>query len=398
MSAGKALDGWQRIDTLHGRMRIAFLTTDNREPFKDHANPTPWFGTAPEALLQGFAQLPEAEVHVISCLRQPVKAPPKLAENIWYHSLIVPKWQWMSTGFQGCIRAVRRKLREIEPDIVHGQGTEREAALCAVFSGFPNVLTLHGNMRSVARALGARPFSYNWLAARLEPVALARTGGVVCISRYTERAVTALAKRTWLVPNAVDAAFFQINGQPQSPPRVLCVASVCSYKNQNRLIRALDELAGRTPFRLRFLGQAVRETEYGAEFFELLRTRPWCEWGGLVGREALKGELAAAAAVVLPSLEDNCPMILLEAMAAGVPVAAARIGGIPDLVEDGVNGRLFDPLDNAAMAATVEELLARREVATARATAARRSALDRFHPRTVATKHLDIYRQISHRL
>lgn len=375
-------------------MKIAFLTTDNREPFKDHANPQPWFGTAPEALLQGLAQITGIEVHVVCCLRQPVASPAKLADNIWYHSLVVPKWGWMTTGFQGCIRAVRHKLREIQPDVVHGQGTEREAALAAVFSGYPNVLTLHGNMRSVARAVGARPFSYNWLAARMETVALKRTRGVVCISGYTERAVTGLAERTWRLPNAVDAAFYGVAARPEASDTVLCVANVCSYKNQNNLMRALDELARERTFKLRFLGGATQGNEYGAEFFALLKTRPWCEWGGMASRAELRQQLQQAAAVILPSLEDNCPMVLLEAMAAGVPVAASRIGGIPDLVEHGQTGLLFAPQHPDEMSGAVRALLSDRSAAGRMAQQAKQIALERFHPVAVARQHLDIYREV----
>src|SRR5450432_3383194 len=103
-------------------MKIAILTSDNREHFHDYGNPTPAFGTAPEALLHGFATLPEIEIHVISCVRQPVNAPEKIAANIWYHALHVPKIGWLRTAYQGCIRAMRKKLRAIRPDIVHGQG------------------------------------------------------------------------------------------------------------------------------------------------------------------------------------------------------------------------------------------------------------------------------------
>jgi glycosyltransferase involved in cell wall biosynthesis len=375
-------------------MKIALLTTDNREPFKDHANPQPWFGTAPEALLQGFAQLKDVEVHVICCLRQPAPSPPKLADNIWYHSLVVPKWGWMTTGFQGCIRAVRRKLREIQPDLVHGQGTERESALCAVFSGFPNVLTIHGNMRSVARVHQARPFSYNWLAARFESLALARTHGVVCITTYTQRSVSDLARRTWLLPNAVDEAFYKVPSRPADSQTVLCVANIALHKNQNELMLALDALAAQERFKLLFLGGASKDYPYGAEFFQCLAARPWCEWGGSVGRERLRELLAQAAAVVLPSLEDNCPMVILEAAAAGVPVAGAAIGGIPDLIDHGRTGLLFDPRQRAQIAESVRQLLADRPAALRMAAIARQEAQERFHPVAVAAKHLDIYRQV----
>ena len=201
-------------------MKIGFLTTDARESFP-RCNPEwPCLGTAPEALLQGFARLPEAEVHVISCVQRPMRSPEKLADNIFFHCLHVPKTGWLRTGYQGCIRAVRKKLKAIQPDIVHGQGTERDCAISAVLSGFPNVLTVHGNMRLIARLNRARPFSYEWLAARLENFTLPRSGGVVCITNYTRDAVAGRVKKTWVAPNAVNAGFFDVQPEisPERPP------------------------------------------------------------------------------------------------------------------------------------------------------------------------------------
>ena len=168
-------------------LKVVILTSDKRDHDRDYANPLPGFGTAPEALLQGFSALPETEVHVVSCTQQPLAAPEHIAPNIFYHSLVVPKSGWMRTGYQGCIRAARKKLNSLQPDIVHGQGTERDCALSAVFSGFPNVLTIHGNMRLVAAVNHARLFSFHWLAARLEGFTLPRTDGVVCITELHAR-------------------------------------------------------------------------------------------------------------------------------------------------------------------------------------------------------------------
>src|SRR3954468_7709757 len=153
-------------------MRIAILTTDNREHYKDYANPIPHFGTAPEALLQGLALLPDLAVHVLSCARAKMASPKKLATNTFFHSLYVPKIGWMRTAYQGCIRTVRKKLKEINPDIVHGQGTERDCAISAVFARYPNVLTIHGTLRLIAEVTEAKPFSFEWLAARLESVTI----------------------------------------------------------------------------------------------------------------------------------------------------------------------------------------------------------------------------------
>jgi len=380
-------------------MRIVILTTDNREPHKDYANPMPHFGTAPTALLQGLAMIPGIEVHVVSCIRQPVKSPEKIALNTYFHSLVVPKIGWMRTLFQGCIRAARRKIREIQPDIVHGQGTEADCSLSAIFSGFPNVLTLHGNMRSVARIIRAWPFSYNWIAARLEKFVLPRTDGVVCITSYTQRAVAGLTHRTWIVPNAVDTSFFDVTPAPKPTAQVigLCAANISSYKNQNDFIRALDLLAGRGDFKILFAGK-TNQSAYAKEFHALIRARSWCEHIGFINREQLKAQLQSAAFLVLPTREDNCPMVVLEAMAAGVPVMASAIGGVPDLIQDGINGLLCDPARPETFRTTVARLLDDRELAARIAIEAKTQAQRRFHPQVVAQQHLEIYRDVLSRI
>ena len=377
-------------------MKIALLTTDNRDALRQFDSATPWFGTAPEALLQGFAQLPQAEVHVVSCIRTRVKSPERLAPNIHFHSVVVPTIGWWRTAYQGCIRATRKKLREIQPDIVHGQGTELDCGISSVFSGFPNVLTIHGNIRIIAKLNGFRPFSFYWLASRLEAFTIPRSRGVVSITRYTQEAVKDLAKQTWLLPNAVDAAFFDIQPQPspEKPPQILCVGHISMRKNQNAFIRSLDPLAGKQKFEVLFLGQNSPGTAYGDEFLELIRARPWCRHLGFAGREELRKHMSGATMLALPSLEDNCPMTVLEAMAAGLPVMAARVGGVPDLIEGERTGIFCDPLGAKSMSEAVEKILMDPAAAREMAKRAKQEARERFHPKIIAQSHIEIYQEV----
>jgi glycosyltransferase involved in cell wall biosynthesis len=340
--------------------------------------------------------LKDVEVHVVSCTRKPMQSPEKLAPNIFFHSLLVPKIGWMKTLYQGCIRSVRAKVREIQPDIVHGQGTERDCAISAVMSGFPNVLTVHGNLRLIAKVNRSRLFSYAWLAAKLETATIPRSDGVVCITHYTQDAVKDLAKRTWVVPNAVDASFFEVNAHPVpgKVPRILCVGHISTRKNQNAFICALDSLAPAGKFEVLFLGMVEPNRAYDEEFLRLVRERPWCIFGGMADRAQLKDHLRHATALALPSLEDNCPMVVLEAMAAGVPVVAAKVGGLPDLIEEGKNGFFFDPLDSRSMASAMEKILSKNSVADALAERAREEARKRFRPDVVAQRHVEIYRDV----
>ena len=75
-----------------------------------------------------------------------------------------------------------------------------------------------------------------------------------------------------------------------------------------------------------------------------------------------------------------------------LPVAASRSGGTPDLIEDGVNGLLFDPYDAESIRAALLKLFTDEGFATKIGSAARLRALQRHHPIRIAERHLEIYR------
>jgi len=375
-------------------MKIAILVPDNRDEHRRYSDPQPYFGTAPTALLEGLAKERTCEIHIVCCTQKELRSPAKLADNIHYHSIVVPKWGWLRGAYVGCVRAVRSLLRNINPDVVHGQGTERYCALAAVYSGSPNVLTIHGNMRQIAKVNRARPFSFLWLTAKLERRALLRTNGVVCISSHTQRNVQDLVPRTWIVPNAVASDFFNLRRNPVSPKTILCVANIAPLKNQARLIEALDPLSQKDDFRLVFYGSLSNHDPYGVHFLRKVNDRPWCEYAGFADQQKLRSALSSASLLVLPSLEENCPMAVLEAMAAGVPVTATNAGGVPDLVKDRVEGLLFNPDDVHGMRASIQQLLRDEDLALRFAACAKDKATKQNHPESVAKRHLEIYHEI----
>lgn len=388
-------------------MRVALLTTDSREHFKDYGSHKPYFGTAPEALLQGFGMLSGVEVHVLSCTQQPMLSPRKLAPNIWFYPLHVPKWGWLRTGYQGCVRAVRQKLKDIQPDLVHAQGTERDCALSAVLSPYPKILTIHGNLRMIKKQVGFKPFSAMWLQSYLEGLVVPQFDGVICITNYTKNAIENEVPKTWVVPNAVDPSFLVLGEKRLSDasarpstldsrpatPIILCVANVDERKNQNAFISALDPLAKKMSFEVRFFGGGGA-SDYGREFKEFIASRPWCHYGGMLGRKELLNQFEQADMLALPTHEDNCPMVVLEAMAAGVPVMASRVGGIPDLIDGMKTGLFCDPWNPSSFPEGVCQILGNSNFADSLARNAHEEALRRFHPRVIAARHLEIYRQV----
>jgi glycosyltransferase involved in cell wall biosynthesis len=111
-------------------------------------------------------------------------------------------------------------------------------------------------------------------------------------------------------------------------------------------------------------------------------------WVGPSGKRAL---LESSAVFALPSYDEGLPVSLLEAMAAGVPVVAAAVGGIPEVVLDGVSGFLVAPGDKVTLQRLLRTLLLDRALAERVAGVARQSALLRFAPERAIPRLEQLY-------
>jgi glycosyltransferase involved in cell wall biosynthesis len=378
-------------------LRIAIVTSDKREFDRDYANPVPGFGAAPEALLQGFAALPEVEIHVISCQQQPVTSPEKLAANIWYHPLHVPKLGWLRTGYQGCIRAIRRKLKEIQPDIAHGQGTERECAVSAVLSGFPNVLTIHGNMRDAARTAKARFGSFYWCAARLETFALRRAAGVFCNSIYTRQIVGPRTRRVWLVPNALREPFFgkPLAAGPKPGCVLLHIGVVCENKQQLKMLGLARSLHRKQrDCEVHFLGVANPDLPYDRRFLAEVRqaeAEGCARYLGTKPVPALIECLDGASALVHTPQFEAFGLVVAEALARNLRVFGFGVGGMVDIAQDNPAAELVAAGDWGALENAILRWLQNGHPAP---DPAANAAWRQYHPAAVARRHIEIYREV----
>ena len=121
---------------------------------------------------------------------------------------------------------------------------------------------------------------------------------------------------------------------------------------------------------------------------------PNIEYLGFLGRDKLAEEFAKSSVLILPTFEDNCPMVVLEAMAAGLPVAASRVGGVPDLVDHDVTGLLFDPQNLENMRDCIEFLISSPDFRNTAGQAGKKKAFEKFHPSRIAQRHVEIYQEV----
>lgn len=116
-------------------------------------------------------------------------------------------------------------------------------------------------------------------------------------------------------------------------------------------------------------------------------------WLGEVrGNHRLRALYAAADVVVVPSREDNMPLTAMEAQSVGMPVVAFDIGGLPDIVNDGLSGRLVRAFDVHELASAILEVLT--DTRTRYSEASRTHALQTWSPSVVVERYVEIYEQV----
>jgi glycosyltransferase involved in cell wall biosynthesis len=162
-------------------------------------------------------------------------------------------------------------------------------------------------------------------------------------------------ERIAVIANGIDLSRFPVRRYSASPKRIAMVACLRPGKRIDVLIGAAPQILERH-----------RETEFlivgdgpcREQLTALARTTGVGDRFRFVGHsDEVPALLADADVFVLPSESEAFPNAILEAMAAGLPVVAASVGGIPELVADGVNGRLVPPGNAEALAGALIELL-----------------------------------------
>src|SRR5215469_5213786 len=188
-----------------------------------------------------------------------------------------------------------------------------------------------------------------------------------------------LAGRIHTIGNGVDIARFrpQMSAGAQRPRRLLFVGRISPDKGVHLLIEAFNTLARERPdLELTLVGKAgmmpfdvlsvLRKEVLGQRNSYLTHLRsllapeaaPRVRFRGTVSLEELVALYGEADLLVLPSIwHESYGLPIAEAMASGVPVVASRCGGVPELVEDGVTGRLVPRLDRHALVQAMRELL-----------------------------------------
>jgi len=173
---------------------------------------------------------------------------------------------------------------------------------------------------------------------------------VICISDFCRSQLMALVEeKQWskmrVVHCGVDVTQFAPHTKEPHTGRinVLCVGRLVSVKGQSLLIEAVRCLLDEgMDLSLTLVGKGPTEEALSAKVISLGLSES-VQLAGPIGQDAIRDYYELADIFCLPSSAEGVPVVLMEAMASGIPVLTTRIAGIPELVEDGVSGMLVAP-------------------------------------------------------
>jgi glycogen synthase len=268
-------------------------------------------------------------------------------------------------------------------DLVHAhQGEDVATLLLALVARdvhrCPLVVTLHCSVRHTVTGRSSRSWLLRVVGGMVEHLAVRRADAVlVLVPRTAEllRADGIPEGTVHVLPSGFDPGLFTPGGVDTFPglprPRIGYVGRLAQQKRPDLLVQAFGRM--RQPAQLVVVGDGpLRRTVQAA--VERSPARERITVTGFVPHADVPRVLASLDVLALPSAYEEMGSVLVEAMASGLPVVASRVGGIPDLVQDGTTGLLVPPLDVDALAGALDTLVADRGCRLRMGSAARQRA------------------------
>lgn len=296
------------------------------------------------------------------------------------------------------VRQALRLMKAEGVDLIHAHefAMNTYGALLSALTGVPCITTIHGKNYSSDR--WHRRAAYRLVARRTKMIAVSDD-----IKRFLATAVGVSARYITTIANgihieryaATDAARAQLRselGVSMHQPVVGAIGRLEPVKGHAHLLEAARLVCARHPdavFALAGQGQLRESLARQADALGIGRNVRFLGY-----RDDVAAVLAALDIFVLPSLSEGLPLSLLEAMAAGKPVVASNVGGIPEVIRDGESGLLARPAEPTELADRILTLLDDNTRAHALAEKAKAIVSARFGMAAMVGAYERLYRQL----
>jgi glycosyltransferase involved in cell wall biosynthesis len=352
-------------------------------------------------LAPALAKLDDIELHVIS-LESNLDKPRSLQkENYTVYFLPFSKLPGR-LSLLGNIRTLRRAMCDLKPHVIHAQ-IAGEYGLAAAKTGVPWVLTLHGIRYLEADFFPGLVSSLyrRRIIKYTELQTIRKAQHVISISPFIQDVFKHnLNCEIHNIENPVADAFFKVPSQEEEF-RILFAGRLIPRKGIHTLLEAFRRVHQQLPQAILRLAGSGNFTYNKASYVD--EQRQFIENHGLQDAVSFLGELEEPALLeeyskccllVLSSVLETAPMVIMQAMAAGKPVVTTDAGGARYLVEDKLSGFVVPKEDPEALSHAISNVLINSVQGKKMGELAKSMAQQRFHADVVATKTRDVYLRI----
>jgi glycosyltransferase involved in cell wall biosynthesis len=293
-------------------------------------------------------------------------------------------------------RQIQNFIRSLNIDLIHYEGYLSWMAK----SSIPSILTIHGIAELDALWSSKGICKYlKWFIYKLTEGLPRRTVSyLIAINKYVYDFMPSRnkIKKTWLIENPVAHSYFQREWNYE-PGRIFNCAKVISRKNTLGLLKAFSQVVEKYPKANLRIGGGWDDSEYlnlCQEYVAKKKLKDKVVFLGNLSILEVQEELTKANCFVLPSFQETAPLAIEEAMAAGVPVVASRLCGIPHMIIEGETGFLIDPKKIETISSALLKILFSEKKARLMSLRAKEEALKRFRCDEVVEKTLKAYEEI----
>jgi glycosyltransferase involved in cell wall biosynthesis len=342
---------------------------------------------------------PDYVFHVCTLSRSTKKSFVHEEDNLVVHTIAFPiKNMPILVPQQLTTFLIQRTIRQVGPDLVHAHGTGKDYAAPVIqWNPEKSVITVHGVTREESKHwTGIKGTYHRVTGRRVENFVLSQARTIIAVSPYVRNMIQGqTCADISVIFNPVEKKFFGVL-KNECPARLLFVGGIEERKGLEVLIKALAQVKRIIPdVELHIVG-GIRKMIYYHTLISLIRSLGLdsnVQFRGSLTEQNLMQEYAEAEIFVLPSYEESQGIVILEAMATGTPVIATRAGGIPNMIQDNVNGLLVDCGNDQLMAQCITSLLTDPGRRQRIAKTGNEMALA-YLPGPIARQHLDVYERL----
>jgi len=289
------------------------------------------------------------------------------------------------------------QINKYDPDLIHGFGTESVYGLVAAEQKKPSIVFIQGILSKLLPFTDRFSPFHRTILLYFEKRTLRRATHLIAETAFGAnwaKSVNIDANVT-IIPHAVDPIF--LKASPSfAECKCLCIGTIHNIKAVDIAIKALA-LTSTKKLTLSVIGGGPL-LDNMIQLSKDLEIEDRVHFLGVLNSKQIVSEMEKAQMLCILSRMDTSPNVLTEAHAAGLPVIGTRVGGIPDMIEEGKDGFLVDTEDFQAVAKYMDLLSLDPTLSKHLGANGRKKVKQLNNPKYIADAHIQTYRKILHTL